>query len=83
MKVLINTQATLKSMDLRMDTRARERYLDEAHTTMVERLAEIGAICYRDGECLRVEKKDGRGLLAACRAAAAKACGAYGNVRVM
>ena len=81
MKVRIKTQATLKGMDKGWDLRAQAEYAKAARTEIAATLAAIGATCEGDEwDEVVVARKDGRGLVGACRSAAEKACGGYSKV---
>lgn len=81
MKVRIKTQATLKGMDKGWDLRQQAAYIEDLRTEIAAKLAEIGAKCeYDDWDEIIVTRKDGRGLVGACRAIARSACGVYSKV---
>ena len=83
MKIIIKTQATIRGMDFCLDLSKQGKYAAEAARVISERMADIGATDEWDGwEETTVTRKDGRGLLSACRAAAKKAGGVYGLVQV-
>jgi hypothetical protein len=86
MKIKIETQATLKSMDYGLPE-SGAKYAEEAMAEIGQRLADLRAEVrvVRDAggdPYLEVARVDGRGLIQACRAAASSACGPYGRVSV-
>ncbi len=83
MKLLIKTNATLKSMDYHLDSCKTSDYRDEAIKSMTDKFKTLNATITIDGNNLIVERKNGRGFIQAAKKIVNDACGIYGVLVVL